>query len=232
MKKTILFLVAIALGIGLMGLPAMATNLPVANFSFEETPAGQSFNSALDGSQYMRAISGWDTHNGTSFPFNGTAIMSSNQYENPWWDGNNVAYVTVSAAKNSNYISQEVAGYSLTAGHLYTLSALVGRRLDNGTGFDIGYGLELAAGGHSLANISGSLDPGAHTLASLQFFADAANPYLGQPLEIRLWAYGTKGQSNFDKVTLTNVVPIPGSAMLVFSGLFGMSLMGWRFRKN
>ncbi len=233
MKKTILVLLALALVVSVMGAPAGATNLPVVNFSFEDTPAGSTFTSVSDGSQFMRAISGWNTNNGTSFPFNGTARMSSNQYADTWWQGNNVAYVTVSATKTSSYISQEIAGYSLTAGHLYTLSALVGRRLDNATGFDIRYGLELVAGGHSLANISGSLDPGAHTLASLQFLAEAGNPYLGEPLEIRLWGYGTRGQSNFDAVTLTNVVvPIPGSAVLMLSGLFGMSLVGWRFRKN
>ena len=234
MKKTILFLLALVLAASLAGVPAMATNIPVVNYSFEETPEGMSFTSVSDGSQYMRAISGWETHNGIIGPFNGTAVMSANQYTSEWWDGNNVAYVTVSRSKTSNYISQIVPGSSLTAGHLYTLSALVGRRLDNGTGYDIGYGLELAAGGQSLASVSGSLDPGAYIMASLQFFAEANNPYLGQPLEIRLWAYGTKGQSNFDMVTLTNVVPapIPGGAILVFSGLLGMCFMGWRFRKN
>lgn len=220
MIKTILHFLALTFLIGMMVMPAGATNLPVANFSFEDNTTT---NSASDGSSFIRAIEDWGIP--ASPPYAGTAKMSANQYASPWWDGDNVAYVNVNATKNTNYISQTIQGAVLQANHLYTLSALVGRRLDNGNGYDISYGLELLAGGNILATVTGSLNPGEHTLATLHFLPNLSNQFLGQPLEIRLLSFGTKGQSNFDNVTLTNaVVPLPGGILLVASGLLRLAL--------
>ncbi len=225
MKKYFFLMLAGLIVVSAISSQAGATNLPVANYSFEaNTPGDGGWFTDYLGSQFVRTIHGWNYVPGP--PYVGTQRFLAANYPAGVPDGLNAAYVNAGAA-----ISQVVQGTALTGGHLYTLSVFAGERLDSYSPNQT-YELQLLAGGTVLAEMQDKVDqPGSFELASLQYLPKAGD-HFGSPLQIKLLSFG--GQTSFDKVSLTNCVPtpIPGGVTLMLSGLMGMSALGLRLRKN
>lgn len=224
MRKFLLFLFIGMMALAIVPQGALATALPVANPSFEADTPDNNWVYWPDASSPRRLqgqITGWTLSAPTQ---QGVHRFTAAEFSSiP--DGLNVAYV------NTGYISQIITGKSVIAGHIYTLEAMAGKRLDQATR-TISYALELLAGGNQLAYLQDTVDtPGTFELASLVY---PATQNLAGDLEIRLWSFG--GQSSFDAVSLSNATPppapIPGSVALMLTGLVGMSALGLRLRKN
>ncbi|MEI9984481.1 MAG: hypothetical protein WDN69_15515 [Aliidongia sp.] len=83
----------------------------------------------------------------------------------------------------------------------YTVQVYVGARADFAFG---GYVVSLRANSTTLASDNGTQvpSPGTFALATVNYYASASDPNVGQPLTIVLGGTGT-GQANFDEVTLT-----------------------------
>lgn len=231
MKKVFLLMLSGLLVMGAISSQAGATNLPVANYSFESnTPGDGGWLTDASGSTWVRAINDW-SYTFADGTYKGTHRFTADKYPAGAPDGLNVAFVN--GGTNGGYIRQIVQGTALTEGHIYTLSVYAGKRLDAIPG--LSYGVQLVAGGNLLAQLFDVVDqPGTFELAKVQYVPGSGDPSLGLPLEIKLWSFG--GQTNFDQVSLTNSTPaptpIPGSVALMLSGLVGMSALGLRFRKN
>lgn len=223
MKKLILLML-----VGLLMLPsavAFASPLVVDNFSFEaDTPT------TLDhkNNPYTYNLTGW-TKSGLNW-YAGTHSFPNEVYPGGVPDGNNVAFV------NRGFIAQATP-YVLTAGHLYTLSAMVGQRTDS-VGFG-SYGVELWAGADLVLQAANTVPaPGTFVLNQASYLATGSEAFIGQPLTIKLVNYrdlfiegvATAYQVNFDDVKLSNAVvspvPLPAGVILVGSGL--LTLIGWR----
>jgi hypothetical protein len=128
-------------------------------------------------------------------------------------EGENVAF----ASFGSPTLSQTLAS-TVEANTLYTLSMLVGNRLDALFG---GYQTELWAGGTLLARDDNSLAPAddAFLLSTVQYFASAGDLAIGSALEIRFRSLGW--QTVFDDVRLDaerRAVPEPGLLTLLTLG--------------
>ncbi len=143
-------------------------------------------------------------------------ILGGPAFNAPLPDGTHIAW------NNGGTISQVLTA-TLQPG-AYTLSAWVGDRKD--VGFP-GYTVALYAGGTLLTSDS-SLSPGSGQWLQdiLHYNVSSGNPLIGDPLEIRLISNGS--QAEFDDVTL-DYVPIPGSVLLLGSGLVG--IISWRRKR-
>jgi hypothetical protein len=214
-KNKRVFLICL-LGLALMAQGvAHATPIQVDNPSFENDQWNPSWYTAPGIGYYESGISGWNTP-----PGGGTWI--------PIIPG--VAYDTIPdgskiAIAQATTISQILTS-NLQVGD-YTLKVYVGDRKDN-SGFP-GYAVQLYAGGNSLVSDSSLTPNNGWLLDTLHYHATSSSPGLGQPLQIRLTA--VKSQVNFDDVTLDySSAPIPGSVLLLGSGLLG--LVFWRRKRN
>ena len=127
-------------------------------------------------------------------------------------EGENVAF----ASHGGPTISQ-VLSATAQANTAYTLTMLVGNRLDADFG---GYQAELWAGGTMLAQ-DGSQQPadGQFLLSTVQYFVAAGDPVVGSALEIRFRSLGW--QTVFDDVKLDATERVPEPALLALLGLGG-----------
>jgi hypothetical protein len=129
-------------------------------------------------------------------------------------EGENVAF----ASFGSPTLSQTLAS-TAEANTMYTLSLLVGNRLDAPFG---GYQAELWAGGTLLASDDNSLAPtdGSFLQSTVQYFVSAGDAVIGSALEIRFRSLGW--QTVFDDVQLDaeprRDVPEPGLLTLLALG--------------
>lgn len=129
-------------------------------------------------------------------------------------EGDNVAF----ASHGSPTISQ-VLSANAQANTLYTLSMLVGNRLDAPFG---GYQAELWAGGTMLAQDDNTLVPGdgQFLMSTVQYFVAAGNAAVGSALEIRFRSLGW--QTVFDDVHLDAIErQVPEPSLLALLGLGG-----------
>jgi len=141
-------------------------------------------------------------------------------------DGVNAAWVS------SGYISQ-VLTTTLAANSTYILSVDVGVRSNFTVFGPTLYAIQLLAGGVVLVQDNSSLSPTPGTFATsvLTYTSGAAEPLIGQNLEIRLVELAN--QVSFDNVRLTdppNEVPEPATLALFGSGLVGLAVMFRRRR--
>ena len=190
----------------LVGLTTAAGAAPVAivNAGFE-TPS-------LVDSQAIFTVAGW-VNSGDSGTFDPhAAALASGAPE-----GENVAF----ASHGSPTISQ-ILGATAQANTLYTLTMLVGHRLD--THSFGGYQSELWAGGTMLAQDNNSLSPpeGQFLLSMIQYFVAAGDPVAGSALQIRFRSLGY--QTVFDDVRLDAVERVPEPALLALLGVGGVAV--------
>lgn len=164
--------------------------------------------SALDDSQAIFSVSGWlnSGDSGTFDPHAGAFAAGAPE-------GDNVAF----ASHGGPTISQVLAATAQT-NMLYTLTMLVGNRLDADFG---GYQTELWAGGTMLAQDNGSLLPadGQFLLSTVQYFVAPGDAVAGSALEIRFRSLAW--QSVFDDVELDATESVPEPALLALLGLGG-----------
>ena len=165
----------------LVGLTTAASAAPVliVNAGFEAPSLGDS--------QAIFTVAGW-TNSGDSGTFNPHAgAFASGAPE-----GENVAF----SSHGGPTISQ-ILSATAQANTLYTLTMLVGNRLDADFG---GYQTELWAGGTMLAQDNGSLFPadGQFLMSTVQYFVASGDAVAGSALEIRFRSLGW--QTVFDDV--------------------------------
>jgi len=203
MRQTVkgLFIIAAVLAlVACTTVGAAAAPLLVVNPGFEAVN--------LDDSQAIFTIAGW-TNVGDSGTFDPDAAAFASGAP----EGENVAF----ASHGGPTISQILASIA-EANTLYTLTMLVGNRLDADFG---GYQTELWAGGMLLAQDNGSQSPadGQFLLSTVQYFVANGDAAAGTALEIRFRSLGW--QTVFDDVHLdaTERVPEPASFGLLGLGL-------------
>ncbi len=128
-------------------------------------------------------------------------------------EGENVAFSSVGGPTISQVLTA-----TAQANTLYTLTMLVGNRLD--TPF-VGYQAELWAGGTMLAQDDTSQLPadGQFLLSTVQYFVAAGDAVAGSALEIRFRSLGL--QTVFDDVRLDATERVPEPALLALLGLGG-----------
>jgi hypothetical protein len=187
-----------------LGLCVSANAAPVliVNAGFEDP--------ALDDSQAIFSLNSWIAGGdaGTFDPH--AAALATGAPE-----GENVAF----ASHGGPTISQVLAA-TAQANTLYTLTMLVGNRLDADFG---GYQAELWAGGTMLARDDNTLLPGdgQFLMSTVQYFVAAGDAVAGSALEIRFRSLAW--QTLFDDVKLdavTREVPEPSLlALLAFGGV-------------
>jgi hypothetical protein len=117
---------------------------------------------------------------------------------------------------------------ALEAGITYTVSGLVGSRLDYaGSGI-----IFLATASGSVLAGSGSISPPLGTFSEVSFsFSPLANePRIGQQLRVVLQRSGGH-QANFDDIRLT-MTPEPASFVNAFAGLVAMGCFGPALRRR
>ena len=161
---------------------ASAAPLLIVNAGFEAAN--------LDDSQAIFALAGWVNCRRLRAPSIRTRLPSAAGAP----EGENVAF----ASHGGPTISQVLAATAQT-NTLYTLTMLVGNRLDADFG---GYQSELWAGGTMLAQDNGSQLPtdGQFLLSTVQYFVGAGDAVAGSALEIRFRSLGW--QTVFDDVRL------------------------------
>jgi hypothetical protein len=195
---------------------AQATSITVLNPSFETVPVGgfpETGGCSGTGCQYNSgSIPDWTLSDpgdsGEWQPGNSTSFFNPPGAE----DGTTVAYT------NGGAISQTVTPLSV-AGETYTLTVWVGDRADVGTSGDF---VDLVIGGTDYAAApvdGGSLTSGQWT----EFQAVAVASASGDTIGIQMGSSGVQG--DFDNVSLSAVVPEPGTWALMLAGFAGLGAM-------
>jgi hypothetical protein len=196
----------VALTLLLAGSAAHAAPVLIVNPGFE--------TSILDDSGAVFTVPGW-VNGGDSGVFDPHAAAFAAGAP----EGENVAFSSHGAPTISQVLSS-----SAEANTLYTLTMLIGNRLDAPFG---GYQTELWAGGIFLASDNNTLAPedGAFLLSTLQYFLSAGDAAIGSALEIRFRSLGF--QTVFDDVKLDathRAVPEPGLLSLMVLGATTLAL--------
>ena len=190
---------------------ASAAPVLIANAGFE--------SASLDDSQAIFTLAGWE-NSGDS----GTFDPHADAFATGAPEGENVAF----ASHGGPTISQVLAA-TARANTLYTLTMLVGNRLDAPFG---GYQTELWAGGILLAQDNGSLFPadGQFLMSTVQYFVAAGDAVAGSALEIRFRSLGW--QTVFDDVRLDGTARgVPEPTLLALFGLGGAAVLRRRKRR-
>lgn len=171
----------------------------------------------LDDSQAIFTLAGW-MNTGDSGTFDPHAAAFADGAP----EGENVAFSSVGGPT-----IWQVLTAAAQVNTLYTLSMLVGNRLDAPFG---GYQTELWAGGTLLARDDGSLLPGdgQFLMSTVQYFVGAGDAVVGQPLEIRFRSLGW--QTVFDDVRLDAARQVPEPALLTLLGLGSAAVLRRRRR--
>lgn len=193
----------VALGFLLVGSAAHAAPVLIVNAGFED--------SVLSDGGVDFSPPGWIS-SGDSGAFDPHAVALTTGAP----QGENVAF-----SSNSNSTLSQVLGTTAEANTLYTLTMLVGNRLDTPFG---GYQTELWAGATLLARDDNSLSPAddAFLLSTVQYFVPAGDAAVGSALLIRFRSLGF--QTLFDDVRLDaeerrdRDVPEPGLLALMTAG--------------
>ena len=206
MRQTVKCFSTVMFTLTLVGGAAAAVSaapLLIVNAGFE-TPT-------LDDSQAIFTLAGW-VNAGDSGTFDPHAAAFAAGAP----EGENVAFSSV----NGPTISQVLAA-TAQSNTLYTLTMLVGNRLDADFG---GYQSELWAGGIMLAQDNGSQLPadGQFLLSTIQYFVGAGDAVAGSALEIRFRSLGW--QTVFDDVRLDATERVPEPTLLALLGLGGAAV--------
>jgi hypothetical protein len=201
MRQTVKSLVTIAAAMSVLASAvssAGAAPVLIVNAGFEAA--------TLDDSQAIFTLDGW-VNSGDSGTFDPHAAAFAAGAP----EGDNVAF----ASHGGPTISQ-VLDATAQANTLYTLTILVGNRLDADFG---GYQTGLWAGGMLLAQDNGTQLPadGQFLLSTVQYFIAADDAAVGLPIEIRLSSLGW--QTVFDDVRLDSAEQVPEPALLALIGL-------------
>jgi hypothetical protein len=175
-----------------------ADEVAIVNAGFEDQVLG---NGA-----FSFSIPGW-TNAGDSGTFNPT----TGQFASEAPEGSNVAF-----SSNAGPVISQVLAAVLDIDTEYTLSVLVGDRLD--LPFP-GYSVQLLAGGVILAEDNNSMSPvnGDFFESTVTYESSLSDTQIGEALEIRLRGFGQ--QVNFDDVRLNAVASIPEPSGMVILGL-------------
>ncbi len=228
--------------------------ITVTNHSFEDISQGIIFNEFSFG-----APAGWDLYdlNNITSGGDGPTFYIGTLTPNPPTnfltgasDGQRVgiAFNYFGSGGLGEYGMQQTLAATLQANSQYTLQVDIGN-IASGTavsgdffnldGFP-GYRVDLLAGGVVIASdtnsLAGVIPEGEFRTSTLEFFADAANPFLGQALTIRLVnlnqidaLFPTADlEVDFDNVRLSvTAIPEP-SATVILIALAGLGLVSRR----
>lgn len=182
-------------------------NLSIANPGFEQI-------TLADNDYAARNVPGWQIYDPSNlFANQGSNYSTLNpatiSFPNQATEGGNTLGLYM-----ENPVGSGIAGLSqtlnqvLSAETTYTLNVDVGDPLPDeftGEGFP-GYSIQLLAGGQLIAQDynTQAIAPGSFISSTLRYTASANDPYLRQPLEIRLLnpLLGTGKEVNFDNVQL------------------------------
>jgi hypothetical protein len=211
--KTAILAVATALAALAAALPAEATIISVANFSFETLPAGGLPNGCGTNCFYsVDAIPGW-TNAGDSGQFQ-PGPPATVTYFDTLSDGPTNAY------SNGGDITQIVT--TVQVGAIYSLLVDIGNRFEQSEAGSA----NLLVNGNLYAGFFLNPPPeggwGTEEVLYTGLAADA-----GQPLTILLRSSGAQG--NFDNIRLTSAIPEPSTLALFAAGL--VSLLAMRRRR-
>ncbi len=165
--------------------PLLLTEAVVTNGSFELP--------ILSPGEYAVQVPGWERSPGSDA---GVQHLGTPYFSEGAPEGNQVGYVN-----RNGWISQALP-MMLEPNALYTLSAWVGERLDMGATDN--YAVQLLAGGQVVGSANPAPLKGRFVNALVEYSAQAGDPLLGQPLEVRLTKGATVSgeQICFDKVTV------------------------------
>ena len=166
---------------------------------------------------------GWTANGATGGYWNINAFPAG-FWNVPAPEGNQVGYVVSSGESGPGSLAQTLSD-SLQANTRYTLSGMVGHPVGYGATRDPDtvFGIDLRAGGNILASTSGIAPEGSFQPFEL-VFDSAGSPFIGQPLEIRL--FSSQPQTAYDAIQLIAVpepehyVAMCGAAL----GAFGLLL--------
>ncbi|MDX2148518.1 MAG: hypothetical protein SFZ23_13450 [Planctomycetota bacterium] len=189
---------------------AFASPIAISNAGFEDNefaPTG-----------FSREIVAWTTV-GDAGAFRPNQTMFTNAAP----EGLNVAFVQVGWTLGTGALEQTL-DIGLQANTTYTLSGLVGRRLDNPIAWT-GYTVSLWAGDERLAIVDTPVAPamGAFESFSLNFTSAEQSVFEGELLKVRLEA--KNGQTAFDAITL-DATPIPAAGPAALAALAMLSAAG------
>ncbi len=170
-----------------------ANTIPIVNGGFEDPPVDQTYGTTLNGTP----ITGWNVQNITEAGLWNPSIDSFGGGMTPAPEGSQLMYIG-SGEPNS---AEQQLDQVLAPNASYTLTGWAGDFL----GYPATWTAELTAGGHVLAQTSGT-GPDGDTAPFTINFNSAGSAYVGQVLQIVLMADNT--QSVFDGIKLTTSAPV------------------------
>jgi len=183
----------------------------IPNSSFAAYPLSGSVADWTASSTSTEAGAGAD-----AFP---SGVIGAN-WNSKWWNGNNLAWMQINAAGTVS-MSQALS-VVLQNNTTYTLSAMVGRRINAGL---FNYALQLWAGSAMLASASNlALAPGAFGTDTVSYSTGANNPQAGQPIVIVLSSTGVNGsetEAHFDEIALSASTAVAINGVISASGFGG-----------